>query len=61
MFYHFDIYILVQKCREFEFTPLGYKLGFSRVPFMVLSTLGFLCHSNPSILISYEYFQWRLR
>jgi hypothetical protein len=21
MFYHFDIYILVQKCIEFEFTP----------------------------------------
>jgi hypothetical protein len=33
MFYQFDIYILVQKCIEFETTPLGYKLGFSRVPF----------------------------
>jgi hypothetical protein len=57
MFYHFDIYTLVQKCIEFEITPLGYKLGFSRVPYRVLSTLGFLCHSNPSNMISYEYFQ----
>jgi hypothetical protein len=56
MLYHFDIYILVQKCIEFEIT-LGYKLGFSRVSFRVLSTLGFLCDSNPSNLISYEYFQ----
>jgi hypothetical protein len=24
--------------------PLGFQLGFSRVPFRVLSTLGFLCH-----------------
>jgi hypothetical protein len=47
MFYHFDIYIVVQKCIEFEFTPLGYKLGFSRVSFRVLSTLGFLCYLIP--------------
>jgi hypothetical protein len=48
MFYYFDIYILVQKCIEFEFTPLGYQLGFSMVPFRVLSTVGFLCHLIPS-------------
>jgi hypothetical protein len=40
---------------------IGHNLGFSRVSFRVLGTLGFLCHSNPSLLISYEYFQWLLR
>jgi hypothetical protein len=57
MFYHFDICTLVQKYIEFEFNPLGYKLGFSRVSFRVLGTLGFLCHSTSSFLISFEYFQ----
>jgi hypothetical protein len=57
MFYHFDICTLVQKCIEFAFTPLGYKLGFSRVYFRVLGALGLLCHSNSSNLISCEYFQ----
>jgi hypothetical protein len=56
MFYHFYIYILVQKYIEFKITP-RVKLGFSRVSFRVLSTLGLLRHSNPSNLISYEYFQ----
>jgi hypothetical protein len=36
--------LLVQKCIKFTFTPLGFLLGFSKVSFRVLSTLGFLCH-----------------
>jgi hypothetical protein len=36
---------------------IGHNLGFSRVPFRVLSALGFVCHLNPSNLGSYEHFQ----
>jgi hypothetical protein len=49
MLYHFAIYTLVQQCLEFTFNPLGFQFGFSRVSFRVLSSLGFLCHSNPTL------------